>query len=583
SMSYTWYLPELVYKGLKRTAAAVSSYTAGLIRYKPLVYATTPASINERVRKVTIPRSRETTEEFQKVLAAAKARVRGLQQVEMTLEEALAITSNKTAKSAITGCTAADLKSGSTAAVHEIYSALSEGHIDKPWNEVNIMPKSEVFVETPSKRTHKPSRIIAYPHLEMRVVEKMVLGNIGPATVKAVLGEGYGFVPPGERVSRLLAMWQSKKRPGGFTCDTVCFDSTITPEDVAVECELYQTATACEATRQRIKVLHDQLYAGGPMVMQGVAVGERHCRASGVFTTSSSNTMTCYLKVSTAARIAGLKRPSWLICGDDTVCIFESESEAEDKRRLALFACAMKQMGAPQGEVPRPHYSLELLDSCSSNVSVAHTTKGLFHYMTRDPRIPFGRISIEGKGFNPLGSMLGYILANYPAVWVSRIIAVKFLEELFAQPDITKVTFDWYGNNYTVPIGKIPYIIQALHGPQAWGVRQYTSREVSRVALALRDNTMKPMRYWKRQARALYARARMRGGTYAFLAKTLLSWVTQVEPKLDPRKVAKAREFNFFEPYAFEPELEDRRWTVGKTWFLLGFAAVAVVLSFLIK
>ncbi|UJY53963.1 polyprotein [Gerbil hepacivirus] len=576
SRSYVWYLPELVYKGLRRTAAAVSTYTYGIMRHKPLVYATTPSSINARIAKVTIDRSRVNLPELEVVIQEAKRRVGFLECRELSLEEALAITPNKTAKSAITGLTAAKLKSGATAHVAELYSHLEKGEIPSPWNQVNIMPKSEVFVKTPQKPSQKPSRIIAYPHLEMRVVEKMVLGEIGPATVKAVCGDAYGFVPPKERVEKLLKAWRSKDNPAGFTCDTVCFDSTITPEDVAVECEMYKAATTSDTTRRRIDTLHKLLYAGGPMVMQGALVGERHCRASGVYTTSSSNTMTCFLKVSAAARKAGIRKPSWLICGDDCVCIFETAGEEEDKRRLGLFATYMAQMGAPQGEVPRPYYHLELLDSCSSNVSVAHTPTGTFHYLTRDPRIPLARISIEGRGFNPLGSMLGYIIANYPALWVSRCITVKFLQELMCQDDISKITFDWYGNNYTMPVTKIPYIIEALHGKQVWNIKQYTSREVARVGQALKDNTIRPLRYYKRTARSVYAACRQRGGTLAFLARTLLSWVHNDQPKLDPKKVEQVRGFNPFEPYGIDFFGEEARPAPPGIFILLFLGIVAL-------
>nr|QPB69979.1 polyprotein [Rodent hepacivirus] len=549
SQSYIWSLPNLVYKGLQRTMSAVSTYTFGIMRNKNLAYATTPSSVNARIKKVTISRHREEIPELKNQIKKAMTRVAALQLDELTVEEALALTANKTAKSAITGFTAAKLRSNPQVTL-EIHGKLAEGIIESPWNQVNIMPKSEVFVMTPDKPTKKPARIIAYPHLEMRVAEKMVLGVIGPATVKAVCGEAYGFVTPKERIQKLLKMWNSKDNPGGFTCDTVCFDSTITPADVEVESQLYQAATTSEITKKRIKTLHDQLYAGGPMVMQGADVGMRQCRASGVFTTSSSNTMTCFLKVSAAAAHVGLRNPSWLICGDDCVCVFESDGEQEDKRRLGLFASCMARMGAPQGEVPKPYYYLELLDSCSSNVSVAQTPTGHFHYMTRDPRIPLARCSVEGRGFNPLGSMLGYIIANYPAVWVSRLIAVKFLQELMCQDDLSTITFEWYGNHHTVPIRKIPYIIQALHGPACWQIENYTSREITRCSKALAETTIRPLRYYKRSARSVVAVCRQRKGTLKFLADTLLAWVHKKPVRLDPREVEKVKGFNPFEPYS---------------------------------
>nr|UZS78522.1 polyprotein [Rodent hepacivirus] len=575
SWSYNWIVPQLVYKGFNKVKAAIHTYTFGLMRNPNLAYTTTHASVNERVKKVTIQRSREETPELRMQAHLARLRVKTLRERELTLEEALELTSNKSAKSLATGATPKDLKAGHTELVKRIYGNLENG-IESPWNQVCIMPKLETFVETPEKKTHKPARIIAYPHLEMRVVEKMVLGRIGPATVKAVCGDAYGFVPPHERVTRLVSMWKSKLAPAGFTCDTVCFDSTITPADVALESSLYEAAAADESTRRRIRSLHDNLYAGGPMTMQGSEVGYRHCRASGVFTTSSSNTMTCYLKVNAAAQAAGIRSPSWLICGDDTVCIFESQGEADDKERCAKFAVAMKRMGAPQGEVPRPYYHLELLDSCSSNVSCAQVPVGCYYYMTRDPRIPLARASVEGKGYNPLGTWLGYILANYPAVWVCRLLCVKFLETLLTQDSVDKITFDWYGNNYTVPLAKIPYIIESLHTPLCWKIQQYTPREISRCAAALRDNTIRPLRYYKRVARQVYAASIQRKGVQAFLAKTLLWWVHRTPVNLDKKKVAAVKEFSPFDPYS-DPEClipSERNWT---PWIVTGCSLAALI------
>nr|UZS78523.1 polyprotein [Rodent hepacivirus] len=573
SWSYSWSIPKLVYKGMQKVRAAISTYTFGLMRNPNLVYSTTHASANERVRKVTIERFREDTPELRYQVAMARQRVKTLMAGELTLDEALSLTSNQTARSMVTGMGAKDLKAGKTEIVKTIYNKLESG-IESPWNQVCVMPKIETFVETPQKKTHKPARLIAYPHLEMRVVEKMVLGSIGPKTVKAVCGPAYGFVPPQERVQKLVTMWKNKAKPAGFTCDTVCFDSTITPEDIAVESSLYEAATIDENTRRRIRVLHEQLYAGGPMVMQGAEIGYRRCRASGVFTTSSSNTMTCFLKVNAAAQAAGIRHPEWLICGDDTVCIFESEGEDVDKEKCARFAVAMKRMGAPQGEVPRPYYHLELLDSCSSNVSSAQTKLGQYYYMTRDPRIPLARSSVEGKGYNPLGTWLGYILANYPAMWVCRVLCVQFLQQLITQENIKTITFDWYGNNYSIPVAKIPYIIESLHGKQCWQIQAYTPREVHRVSQALHDNTIRPLRYYKRAARQVFAACEQRKGTLRFLARTLLWWVHQVKVELDPRKVAAVKDFSPYDPYSDPSCFEDAK---PFNWMLLGMGTLALI------
>lgn len=286
--------------------------------------------------------------------------------------------------------------------------------------------------------------------------------------------------------------------------------------------------------------------------------------------------MTCYLKVNAAAAAAGIKSPSWLICGDDTVCIFESAGEEEDKRRCAHFATAMKRMGAPQGEVPRPYYHLELLDSCSSNVSAAQTPQGCYYYMTRDPRIPLARSSVEGKGYNPLGTWLGYILANYPAIWVCRLLCVKFLETLLTQDHVKTITFDWYGNNYTVPLSKIPYIIENLHTPQCWKIQQYTPREVSRVSAALKDNTIRPLRYYKRVARQVYAACSQRKGTLAFLARTLLWWVHRNPVQLDKKKVQAVKTFSPFDPYS-DPEVLLPTPTNWTAWIVGGLASVVLL------
>nr|QLM02863.1 polyprotein [Rodent hepacivirus] len=571
SWSYVWAAKRLAFEMRRRVFSAVSTLTAGMMRERTKAYVTTTDSINERAKKVTIYRDRANLPQLQHQIELAKKRVAGLNKREWSLFEALEATQNKTAKSAVTGFNAPMLKRGYTGVVTQIYDNLING-ITEPWNQVNIMPKSEVFVKTAEKPTKKPARIIAYPHLEMRVVEKMVLGEIGPATVKAVCGEAYGFqYTPQQRVARLLEMWRHFQEPMGFTCDTVCFDSTITPEDMEVESTLYQLATENPATRLRIKSLHDNLYKSGPMVIQSKYCGVRQCRASGVFTTSSSNTMTCYLKVNAAANVAGLKNPLWLICGDDCVCISESRGEACDRKALEIFATAMKQMGAPQGEVPKPMYSLELLDSCSSNVSVAQTPRGLYHYLTRSPEIPLARASVEGKGFNPLGTWLGYILANYPAVWVSRILCVQFLLNLLSQDDVDKITFEWYGNNYTIPLQSIPYIIEAIHG-KCWDIVQYTPREITRVGKALANNTMKPLRYWKRLGRQALAACRRRRGVLKFLGNTLLSWVHHDPVRLDPSKVKRAKHFNPFDPYCKDLEFSESpdhsRVYVAVSWLL---------------
>nr|UBZ53978.1 polyprotein [Ringtail hepacivirus] len=579
SWSYIWATKDLAYRAAARTFSAVRTLTDGLMSVRSLAYATDTSDITARAKKVTIHRSGIITTELAHEIDLALKKLEPVVCREWSVQEALDHTSNKTAKSGVTGATAKILKAGCVGEVNWLYDKVTEGTIPAPYNQVNIMPKSEVFVKTKEKPTKKPARIIAYPHLEMRVVEKMILGEIGPTAVKTICGKAYGFqYTPIQRVGRMLEMWREKSIPAGFTCDTVCFDSTITPSDMDTECRMYQACTNDPTTKARIRTLHDHLYKGGPMVMQGRYVGERQCRASGVYTTSSSNTITCYLKVNAAAKRAGIKSPSWLINGDDCVCIFESQGPERDKECCQAFAEAMQIMGAPQGEVPKPLYSLELLDSCSSNASVAQVKNGMYHYLTRDPRIPLARASVEGRGFNPLGTWLGYILANYPAVWVSRIICVQFLANLLTQDDVKEITFEWYGNNYTIPLNKIPYIIQSLHGRECWNILQYTPREIQRVGEALQDITMKPLRHWKRLGRQILASARRRRGTIKFLANTLLSWVHHDPVRLDEAKVKAVKGFNPFDPTTSEEFFEPKSYNHS----LLLCAGIALAVCLLI-
>nr|AZA36445.1 polyprotein [Sifaka hepacivirus] len=574
SQSYYW-APGAIWKGVRRAFAEVATYTSGLTRNRNQVYVTQPEGINDRIKKVTITRSRTVTPQLQQVINDALESVSGMALPEWSWDEALAHTSNRTARSAVTGATAADLKAGGMAVAQTIYDDLHTT-LEEPWTEVVILPKSEVFATYKGKETQKPTRIIAYPHLEVRVVEKKVLGVIGPAVAKRVCGDAYGFqYSPEQRVARLRAMWRSKTHPAGFACDTVCFDSTITSEDVDVECQLYSAAAQTNLTRLRIKTLHDKLYKGGPMKHAGAWVGTRNCRASGVFTTSSSNTITSYLKVKAAALAAGLLNPDFLICGDDAVVIFEHDANSQAK--AACFAAQMKLMGAPQDKTPTVHTSLELITSCSSNVSSAATRGGVYHYMTRDPKIPLARCAAEGKRFNPLGTWLGYILANYPAMWVSRVLAVKFLAEFVAAPQET-ISFDWYGNDYSVSPRIIPYVIEHLHGRQCWEIESYTSRELNRVNDSLRLMGWKPLRYWKRVGRSVYAQCVRSGGVRKFLAQTLLSWIHKDKVRLDPKLVRTRGQLNYFDPYTPVVEDAQRDWSTNVMFALLAIGLLAVIL-----
>nr|QQM18105.1 polyprotein [Bat hepacivirus] len=558
SKSYIW-SGAFISSQRRRIVSATRVVTTGLMRVRNLVYATDPAAAEQRAKKVTVDREPIFGDAYEKFHKLACDRARAIKTRMWDWRDVAEHTPRKSARSAVSGITGGSIRDQDPSAIKLCQNVLDEvmlGHIPERMREVTIMPKSEVFVKTPAKPTAKPPRLIAYPHLEMRCVEKVVYGDLAPSVVKAVCGDAYGFLySPAQRVQQLLKMWREKKSPAGFTCDTVCFDSTITPDDIRRETQIYSQAQMSEDQRRAVWTIANQLYAGGPMVStDGRFLGTRNCRASGVYTTSSSNTMTCWLKVNAAAHEVGFIKPSFLICGDDCVCIFESQGHDRDTAMCSAFAAAMKRMGAPQGEVPKPRYSLEELEACSSNVECAQTKDGeKVYYLTRDPRIPLGRCAAEGEGFNPTGAWLGFLVNNYPTLWASRVLAVHLISILLADPQKT-ITFDWYGKNWTLPVMELPYLLEAIHGPKACRLTLYSPREVTRVGAALKDLTMRPLRWWKRRARELRVICVRKGGKWAELANRLL-WFTNPakQPPLDPKVVSKYLTFEYWNPNA-DPE-----------------------------
>uniref|UniRef100_A0AAT9US66 Genome polyprotein n=1 Tax=Rangifer tarandus hepacivirus TaxID=3051135 RepID=A0AAT9US66_9FLAV len=574
SYSYIWDGIPYVAHMAERSFSAVAAMTHGLVQ-RNLVYVTEPKNIMERIRKVTRFRPpAEPNGHLDMLTKQATKLVSNLNLQPMTYSEAAAATSNTTARSAVTGYTGRDVKSGRARdAVLQVYDDLIRGPLERPANEVTIMPKAEVFMR--NKPTDKPPRIIAYPHLETRVAEKMVLGHIGPGTVKKVLGKAYGFVPPKERINRLLAMWR-RPSPMAFSCDVVTFDSQITPDDVAREASIYCSATKDSATRARIYNLH-KFYASGPMVDQrGNYVGTRNCRASGVFTTSSSNTMTAFLKVKAACMTAGFEKPEFLVAGDDVVITTRaSPSPEQDRRKLGVFASAMKAMGAPV-ELPRPKYSLEDVTSCSSNVTAGFTRDGkLIHFLTRDPSIPFARCSAEGDRFNPVGAWVGNLLWHFPCLWV-RIISVHLLEQYLESDFPETVSVDWYGRQVSLKIQDLPYILTSMHGNDGFDVSRYTPYEMNRVAAALKACGMKPLRWWRKRARTIRSACFRKGGMHKFLAYHLLSFAVNTKRvPLDPKAVARFS-VELGDVYTEEPIQMGN--SPGPPWFLASLLVGLIVL-----
>lgn len=539
--SYVWSGFPISTRQIGKRPLPIRYLTSGLGKFRQLVYWSEPAQAEERKAKVTYFRSPETDPILRKVrefaiLAASRVNERGL-----SFDEAALMTPPKSATSCLSRLTAASVRARTSEARKLCTEAYNDiGKVESKYNMVTVMPKVEIFVRTPEKPTMKPPRLIAYPPLEMRVAEKMVLGRIAPAAVKAVLKSAYGFqYTPWERVSVLVKWWQSRKAPMAFACDTVCFDSTVTSADVAFESAVYAAATRDTLIQAKIWGLGNTLYSSSPMYSQSAQyLGTRHCRASGVFTTSSSNCLTAYTKARAAAVHAGLKNPQFLVHGDDIICICDSfPTPAEDAAALNTFAVWMKKYGCPQGQIPVASYSLEEIESCSSNVSYATDlkTNKPYYYLTRDPLTPLGRAMAEAVDRTVSQTWIGNLILHYPAIWASRVLMVHLLDQIETLADATNLTINIWGTEYTIDLTYLPYLIDKLHGEGARRLAYFTPAEVTRISDRLKTLGYPPLRAWKAKARMVRVRLLRRGGKFAFLARHLLWFAAgKLPPPLEP-------------------------------------------------
>nr|QNS27184.1 polyprotein [Rodent hepacivirus] len=583
--SYVWNGVPISTRQIGKLAAPVRYLTSGLGRMRQLVYYTSPASAEERKAKVTYWRKGEVDKVLSNVRHKAIVAASKLNEVEVGFAYAADLTPPRSATSCLSGLTAAEVRGLSPKAYKlcmEAYESI--GDPTSKYCMVTIMPKVEIFVLTPEKPTQKPARLIAYPPLEMRVAEKMVLGRIAPAAVKAVLGPAYGFqYTPWERVKVLVDWWSKKKRPMGFACDTVCFDSTVTAEDVAFESQVYAAAAAKDVTKARIHGLGSTLYTHSPMYNQeGKLLGVRNCRASGVFTTSSSNCLTAFTKASAAAYHAGLQDVQWLVHGDDIIGICEAApTNAEDISKLTTFAIWMRKYGCTQGDVVIPRYSLEEITACSSNVSRATDlgTNKPYHFLTRDPVIPLGRAMMEAYDRNAAQTWVGNIILHYPAVWASRVLMVHWLDQIDTLADVpTDIVLDIWGTDYTISVWHLPHLIEKLHGPGARRCAYYTADEIARVQRALKTLGYPPLRSWKLKAKALRVRLLQRGGAFAYLARHFLWFsVSKLPPEIN-ESIFKSLDFKL--PSFESPEGYLRRQTT-KFKFKVDLLTLLSVLCFM--
>nr|ABV46056.2 polyprotein [hepatitis C virus genotype 1a] len=538
SMSYTWTGALVTPCAAEEQKLPINALSNSLLRHHNLVYSTTSRSACHRQKKVTFDRLQVLDSHYQDVLKEVKAAASKVKANLLSVEEACSLTPPHSAKSKF-GYGAKDVRCHARKAV---------AHINSVWKDLledsvtpidtTIMAKNEVFCVQPEKGGRKPARLIVFPDLGVRVCEKMALYDVVSKLPVAVMGSSYGFqYSPGQRVEFLVQAWRSKKTPMGFSYDTRCFDSTVTESDIRTEEAIYQCCDLDPQARVAIKSLTERLYVGGPLTnSRGENCGYRRCRASGVLTTSCGNTLTCYIKARAACRAAGLQDCTMLVCGDDLVVICESAGVQEDAASLRAFTEAMTRYSAPPGDPPQPEYDLELITSCSSNVSVAHDGAGKrVYYLTRDPTTPLARAAWETARHTPINSWLGNIIMFAPTLWARMILMTHFFSVLIARDQLEQaLDCEIYGACYSIEPLDLPPIIQRLHGLSAFSLHSYSPGEINRVAACLRKLGVPPLRAWRHRARSVRARLLSRGGRAAICGRYLFNWAVKTKLKLTP-------------------------------------------------
>nr|ACE82361.1 polyprotein [hepatitis C virus genotype 1a] len=538
SMSYSWTGALVTPCAAEEQKLPINALSNSLLRHHNLVYSTTSRSACQRQKKVTFDRLQVLDSHYQDVLKEVKAAASKVKANLLSVEEACSLTPPHSAKSKF-GYGAKDVRCHARKAV---------AHINSVWKDLledsvtpidtTIMAKNEVFCVQPEKGGRKPARLIVFPDLGVRVCEKMALYDVVSKLPLAVMGSSYGFqYSPGQRVEFLVQAWKSKRTPMGFSYDTRCFDSTVTESDIRTEEAIYQCCDLDPQARVAIKSLTERLYVGGPLTnSRGENCGYRRCRASGVLTTSCGNTLTCYIKAQAACRAAGLQDCTMLVCGDDLVVICESAGVQEDAANLRAFTEAMTRYSAPPGDPPQPEYDLELITSCSSNVSVAHDGAGKrVYYLTRDPTTPLARAAWETARHTPVNSWLGNIIMFAPTLWARMILMTHFFSVLIARDQLEQaLDCEIYGACYSIEPLDLPPIIQRLHGLSAFSLHSYSPGEINRVAACLRKLGVPPLRAWRHRARNVRARLLSRGGRAAICGKYLFNWAVRTKLKLTP-------------------------------------------------
>ncbi|AZY88695.1 polyprotein [Dolphin pegivirus] len=526
-------------------------------------YITDMNQVGERIDRVTRDQHPAMEDEYLRDaynLALAKAR-KAFPNRQWTYEEAIRAVRPKAARSK--ALAVADLQSnkGKQKVLDTVDSILCG--IEIPFT---LTAKQEVFYQ--DKKTRKPPRLICYPPLEFRVAEKMIMGNPN-LVAKAVLGSAYGFqYTPFQRVGRLRAMWDSKVRPVAITVDAKCFDSSITAEDVKRETEIYAVASTDPVAVRALGCY----YAEGPMVNSaGVQVGYRRCRASGVLTTSSSNCITSYIKVSAACRKIGLKSPSYLIHGDDVIIICERPDEDPT---VALRAALLD-----YGYDSDPQYcaSLDQAVSCSAFLGECNVNGKKKYFLSTDMTRALARACSEYG--DPVGSACGYTVM-YPCHPIVRYVLLPSLLIHFLNRGCTpdeKVVCEVSGRELAFPLKKLPNILVALHG-DCLQVTSDSALTLQQTHKALQGMKMRGLGFYRKRTNNLRVRMIRLGGDWARLARALL-WNPAEKPvRVEPCDISG---FTQLAPY------EGHRWDLGsdtkrRNWWRWAMSLGLLVLAFLI-
>ncbi|QVG71838.1 polyprotein [Montifringilla taczanowskii pegivirus] len=539
----------------------------GYLRADPRrAYRTDPAMIGERIATVT--REQVVAKEDRYLVDAyncALAQASKIKSHGYTYEEAISKVRPRAAPGHNVKLTVPELKT-------ERGKAVVLACLDDIKNRVGDHPfciaaKQEVFPK--NKATKKPPRIICYPSLEFRVAEKMIMGDPG-RVAKAVVGKAYGFVSPKERCARMLEMWRSKKHPMAITVDAKVFDSTITREDVARETEIYAAASD---DPDAVRALGER-YASGTMVNpQGGVVGIRNCRASGVLTTSSSNTITSYIKVSAACRAVGVPDPSFLIAGDDCLIVCEECDLTQAlKAKLAEYGYECE---------PSAHGSLTTAETCSTFLGEAYTNKLEYFLSTKMDRA-IARACSEWS--DPIAVAGGYTLL-YPWHPITRyLLMVQLLGLLWKQgktPD-DEVVCDVMGNTVRFPLRLLPSILVGLHGQGCLRIRSHSAKTLLEAQQALEVMGCRGLRFYRRRWIRLRT-ALLKDPTWAELAYALM-W----EPSLGRPPYVRPIEYDSlqfmeqrYQGFSYTLEAPKKHWDFGDWLATVGMGFLAIITAFM--